>query len=497
MKKRINWQKLLLPDFPISAISFEDRIVRVFGFNKKINKVNKVGRYILPQGVIEEGILRKPQILRSFLLSVKRSLWPKSKKVWVILSLPSNNFFTNIFTLPELPESQLQDAIIFNTQMVTPVPLEESYFDWEDWGSSPQEGNKEIFIAIGIKKQIQPFIDALESSGFQVVAVEPLAISLARFVGRFLDDKNPVLAINIRNDGVEFIVSEGEKVIYFDYDSWPEIFGSKIPSVITLQHLEKHLTKEIPLILNFYILKRKNEIKQFICFSENNNLVTTISNWIQNNYHLLPMQFKLPPYLKSAGRSWAPVIGAAIRGLIPRATDTIVSLAPIGTEEIYARNHFLSVLSLWLKIIMVVLASITATLGIVHYVYFQRILDNYRIALIKPLNPQTQSKYNEFRVRVKEFNDLVQAATAAQKSIQKKQQYIEEIFQEANKNSVVITRLFITKNITIQGIAKNKAQVIKYRKALEQSSLFKQVSLPLESIVDTPEGTNFALSLEL
>jgi len=62
MKTKLNlkdWQKLLVPEFTISAICIEDRMVRVFCFDKKINKIVKAGKYTLPAGIIEEGILKK------------------------------------------------------------------------------------------------------------------------------------------------------------------------------------------------------------------------------------------------------------------------------------------------------------------------------------------------------------------------------------------------------------------------------------------------------
>ena len=39
-----DWQKLLVPEFTISAISIEERMVRVFCFDKAINRITKVGK---------------------------------------------------------------------------------------------------------------------------------------------------------------------------------------------------------------------------------------------------------------------------------------------------------------------------------------------------------------------------------------------------------------------------------------------------------------------
>jgi len=122
--------------------------------------------------------------------------------------------------------------------MIAPLPMEESYFDWEDWGLSGEDGNKEIFVALGIQKQIDPYLEILKEVGFNIVAIEPLALSLARFNYKFIEKEKPTLVIDLRREGIEFIITEGKKLIFFDFDSWHEIFGKDIPSKITTDLLK-------------------------------------------------------------------------------------------------------------------------------------------------------------------------------------------------------------------------------------------------------------------
>jgi len=87
--------------------------------------------------------------------------------------------------------------------MVAPLPLEETYFDWEDWGGSVKENEREVFIALGIKKQLDPYLDILSQAGFKIVAVEPWALSLVRFLDTFGEKNQPVLSIALRPEGIE------------------------------------------------------------------------------------------------------------------------------------------------------------------------------------------------------------------------------------------------------------------------------------------------------
>lgn len=75
-----DWQKLLVPEFTISAISLEDRMVRVFCFDRDINRVTKVGKYALPPGIIEEGVLKNRRNCSLFLFPSNKNFGPKKKK---------------------------------------------------------------------------------------------------------------------------------------------------------------------------------------------------------------------------------------------------------------------------------------------------------------------------------------------------------------------------------------------------------------------------------
>jgi hypothetical protein len=504
MKTKFNlkdWQKLLVPEFTISAICIEDRMVRVFCFDKKINKITKAGKYALPKGIIEEGILKKPEQLKSFFNSLKNKLWPKEKNIWIVLSLPSVNFFTNILSLPELDEERFEEAIVFNTQMIAPLPMEESYFDWEDWGASGKEGEKEIFIALGIKKQIDPYMEILKEVGFNIVAIEPLALSLARFNHQFVEKEKPTLIIDLRREGIEFIITEGKKLIFFDFDSWHEIFGKDVPPKITIDLLKKHMGVEIPMLLNFYSLKRKKIIEQFVFLGFNTQLVNVLIKWIQVQYQLTSIQIKLPSYLSKASRDWFGVIGAALRGLISRNEDTVVSLAPVGTEKDYEQNHLLSVISLCGKIVITVGLIMVFLLGLLNNTFFRNIQEQYYEAVAKPLDPKTKEKESNLVKEANKFNNLITKFIQIQKYEVDWKEKLEVIFTKAGSSSVNIKRILVSaapaNNITIQGEASKKSLIVDFKDALDNSNIFSDISLPLSALIDTPGGVTFNLSIKI
>ena len=496
-----DWQKLLVPEFTISAISIEDRMVRVFCFDKAINRITKVGKYALPSGIIEEGVLKKPQELQSFFSSLKQKIWPKEKNVWIVLSLPSANFYTNILSLPDLEEERFKDAVIFNMQMVAPLPLEEVYFDWEDWGASVKDNEREVFIALGIKKQINPFLDILKNSGFEIVAIEPWALSLVRFFQYVGEKGQAVLSVTLRTEGIEFILSEDNKLIFLDFDSWPEIFGSNIPQQITLEMLKKHLDGEIPMLLNFYSLKRKKPVQKFVFISSDNQMTAILSQWINETYKLIPLNISVPSYMRWVTKEWFSIIGTALRGLIPRYQDTIVSLAPVGTEESYEQNHLYRVASLWTKVALAVMMSLTLTFSLLDGAFFTTIRNRYQQALAKPIDVMTTNKEAELIRKADEFNALVAILEKTQTYKRDWKAMLSNIFDSSKQNGINVQRILISNtpanNITIQGKAVKKDAVVSWKKSLETSGFIKDINLPLEALVETSEGVSFSLNAKI
>jgi len=483
-----DWQKLLVPEFTINAIAIEDRMVRVFGFNKRKKTIDKMGSYSLPKGVIQEGILKKPKELQSFFVSLRQKLWAEKKDAWVVLSLPSANFYTNILSIPELDPERFQEAVAFNAQVHTPLPLEQAYFDWEDWGRAEKEDEKEVFIALGIKKQVDTYLRILNNSGFKIVAVEPFALSLTRFLYQFGRQQEPVLAIDLRQEGIEFILIEGQKLIFFDFDSWSEIFGKKIPTRITVDLLKKHLTKEIPMLLNFYSLKRRRDLKYFFLGGKPEQIVKILRKEVQDSYHLSPLSLKLPAYLAKTDSSWQGVIGGALRGLLPRRQD-------------YYQTHLYSIVSLWLKALVTVAIILVAVLGGVDKLFFSRLVRDYQDSVSMSVEASVEQKDNQLTKEMQQFNSLVTQVSAVKQYSHNWHEDMTTVFSAAHSSSIVIKRILVSAspadNVTILGVAPSKNAVIQFKTSLDQSQLFSQINLPLDALIETSSGVTFSLSLKL
>jgi hypothetical protein len=242
-------------------------------------------------------------------------------------------------------------------------------------------------------------------------------------------------------------------------------------------------------------------VQKFIFLSADNQMTAILSQWISETYKLASLNISVPSYMRWVTRDWFSIIGAALRGLISRYQDTIVSLAPVGTEESYEQNHLYRVTSVWTKVALVVIMSLTLTFGLLDSTFFTTIRNRYQQALAKPLDAITTNKETELLRKADEFNALVVILEKTQTYERDWKAILSNIFDSGKQNNINIQRILISNapanNITIQGKAAKKDAVISWKKALEASGLLKDINLPLEALVETSEGVSFSLNAKI
>jgi hypothetical protein len=255
------------------------------------------------------------------------------------------------------------------------------------------------------------------------------------------------------------------------------------------------------MLLNFYSLKRKKPIEKFIFISSDNQMVNIISSWISETYKLIPLKIGLPSYMRWVTGDWLSIIGSALRGLIPRYSDTIVSLAPVGTEDSYEQNHTYHIISLWSKVALVIIMSLTFTLGVLDISFFSLIAKRYQEALAKPIDTTLLNKENLLEKQMDEFNTLINRLNQTQVYQKDWTKVLSSLLDSARQNDITILRILISNNpannITIQGQSKQKDAVITWKSSLESLGILKDINLPLEALIESSEGVSFTLNAKL
>ncbi|MEK7494045.1 MAG: hypothetical protein AAB630_02710, partial [Patescibacteria group bacterium] len=185
------------------------------------------------------------------------------------------------------------------------------------------------------------------------------------------------------------------------------------------------------------------------------------------------------------GDSCAAAFGAALRGLIRREEDTLISLLPIGTEEAYRKRRFLAYVSLWSDIInataLLLVALFGATWFFVNIAYTNAARQTTQL---KTASGATE-KSDELERNAQRFNAAVARITAANETIMPWSLFIEKTLPSFTKDGITVESvslpLFRTDG-SLQITAKTREGAIAFRKTLEGDPLFSEIRMPFLSV---------------
>ena len=132
--------RLLSPEPQIGGLEITDSVVR-FRDIKKEKVVNVSLR--LPPGIIELGKIKENQRpnLVAALKDIHSQLTADGKKIVnVVLTLPSSNVYIQSFNISRVAEDNLTEAAELNLRMLSPIPIETSYYGWQKIGEGETGG---------------------------------------------------------------------------------------------------------------------------------------------------------------------------------------------------------------------------------------------------------------------------------------------------------------------------------------------------------------------
>ena len=180
-------------------------------------------------------------------------------------------------------------------------------------------------------------------------------------------------------------------------------------------------------------------------------------------------------YATAIEDSCAAAFGAALRGLIRREEDTLISLLPIGTEEAYRKRRFSCISiamvghhqrnrpcarrALWRIAVFLNIASKNAA------------AQNTRLKTAEAQNSKTE----EFKQEAIRFNGIVSAAAHAQDTIIAFSPVIEKTLPALRHDGITVTAITIASSGTdlhVSAVASTRDSAIAFRKSLEGNPLF-------------------------
>ena len=313
----------------------------------------------LPPGIIESGKVKegqKPNLV-SALKNIHSQLSADSKKIInIVLTLPDSNIYIQSFNVSSVAEENLVEAADLNLRMLSPIPIESSYFGWQKIGESEAGGGAiELLGAFAPASNIDDMVFALHEAGFGMAAVEFASLSLVRRLKELkaIDKNLPYLIIHVTAEGLDFIVVRNGS-LYFDY-FYPWSFIQGDGRNISLDSLKEVMEAEVGKVFNFYLGHWGSQVK--------NVLVVTpaLSDEFKN---ILGEKFPSLAVEVVNAKGITAAYGAALRGKLPRGEDIDISLTSETAANIFEEEQILRFISVWRNVLFTVVGFILLVFAI-------------------------------------------------------------------------------------------------------------------------------------
>lgn len=459
--------RLFMRDEPIAGLSITDKHLRLVLLSRETDPATKktgvvvkaVSEEPLIFGTIANGEIKNEDQLRTALQNLL--IKTPAKITYAILALPQELIYSRIFSFPKtITGEKLEETMRVTVGFNLPNSTADIYLDWE---KSDAEKN-EILLQSIPQKAAESYISILQSAGLRVVAVESQASSMARVIE--MTTPRPILLVKQGEAGASFIILKDRIVRFTNF----------IPKKFTAEELSLEIKK----ISDFYE-------------SEDEAVVEAIS---AENIKIAP-KFAAHPDMKEQSYRWLAATGAALRGLLPRGEDKLISLMPVGTEKAYEAQKgivftkFVSDIAIGISLSFVI--AFAGALGFVNFIGSNLSRQLSELASL-PL-PKDAIALED---KAQRFNNLTAAISEIYRSSPRWSKLIAELRQRAPAG-ITITGVAIqsaANPFTINGIGRTREQINTFRRILEESPVFTEVKLPITNLqlrTDIP----FSMTLRL
>jgi len=464
----------------------------------------------LSSGIIEEGKIKNKEDFKSALIKFHSQITPRLKrKIYVVLNISENNVYSQVFNLPLVSVENLEEAVKLNLQMISPIDFNSAYSDWQKVGENSIDGGQlEILGAFINVKIVDEFVECLKQANFVAAAIEFSSLAISRLASSLPNLVQPFILLHLTASGLNFAMIKNYNLYFSHFVAWPSFDNRQI----SLDAVRETLIREMKNILNFASSRwPEPQIKTVVLATP--TLEEKLSQIITENFSLAVQKMILPPKLKSPTEKWSlednqfssltcdwfVCLGSALRGIIPRSKDIIVSLASTGTEEEFRQETIMNFIKLWRNIAL-------ASLFFILIAFFG--IDGFLIKTSNSLNNQISNladlaKNNEIsslQQAAQNFNAKVNLALSAKSQTFEWSPFFAKIKNLA-ESDIIIQRVFIqspTSVILFDGLATDDQAIINFKNKLQNDSELKEINFSVSSVTPAADGKlNFSLTFKI
>ncbi len=180
--------------------------LKVIKINTKTNSVVKLAQAQLPPGVIMNYKVKE----KDYLIAAIKDLWNKNRisDKYVGVVVPEFSTYTKSFTLPNLSDVELTEALGFKLQEFLPTTIDEVVFDWKI--IKREKDTAHVSVVAILKDVLFGYIDAVGASGLSPLVVETPSLSVQRLLDQ---DESGKLIIYVNTGEAILVMSSASEII--------------------------------------------------------------------------------------------------------------------------------------------------------------------------------------------------------------------------------------------------------------------------------------------
>ncbi len=488
-----NLKNFFNPVPSIGGLEISDLILR---FARIENGKLKQASVQLPPGLITDGKIQDRAKVIVGLKALHQQIASLNKPIHVIAIIPSDGVYTQALAMPLVAEKNVRETAELNLRMISPIDIKSSYYSYQILGEN-QQGQMEILGAFANSAGVEEVINLLKEANFFTIAVEFSSLSLARIIKEYaagLKPEIPYLVINLSSDGPDLMIVKNGNLYFNLFKSWAslqkEISGRKLTS----QDVQDFLISHVKQILNFYSSRWGASVTEVLLINTpiSKEIIQAVKVSFGLNVQILTiMKFgQLSPL-------WYGVLGAALRGQLPRSKDRLITLTAVGVEEEYFRESTLRFIKKWRNFIAGTFIFVALVFTVANF-----ILIRYSKVVSQDLtesNSVPLQDIADLQTKVRLFNrDVDLVAKIQEETIPWSPLWVKLRTLAAEK--VTLERVYVdpSLNVSLSGRAVNDTAVITFKNKMIEEPNFKDVVLPLSNIKANTDGTvSFILNLKI
>lgn len=435
----------------------------------------------LPSGVIVDGMLKDKEQWGALVKELFNKISGTHTSSVILSVLPHHIWMATLEFPHTLDKKSLIDAIGLYFEFTLPFPREKSYIDWEILDDKNTSGIQRVEVGAVYKEHIDPYLDVLKKEGITAIAVESHLMSVARCLSN-----GCTLFVIIYPSGAHMGAYTDHVFRFQRFIPWEHMQRGKdnkkspaialcdeITSMIHFLRTETHLSFETEHIT---LVASQDFRDSFVQAITNDSLLAFFKN--ENDIVSDPAH--------------AVVCGAALRGLLSRKDDTIMSFTAVGTEKIYEWKRAISFSAFFEKLaiglsIFFILLYIGSFLFVTTLARRAENRQSAQGVILQDL-VKIQEEARQFNQTIGSISDLTKRAPHWKK-------LFDHISRLTNPG-ITIHSLSIDNpsDVILTGVATNRDALLQFKASVNSSGIFHEVEFPFSLLV-TKENLPFRFSL--